>query len=163
MRKPEPRLPRAGEPLPVLIGKDLAGKRRDSRELRKSPLVVLVFCGCRACAEFARRWGILRVSGLVPEEAWTLTLYQGSLGEARLRMRDCGLIGDKLWVLPDPQSALSEGVLHANPCPRALVVSSESRTRPGVLCYVSAPDEKPERAAEKTLQALHQCALLKNH
>jgi hypothetical protein len=153
VRKPEARLPKVGESLPVLIGKDLSGKRRDSRELRNSPLVVLVFCGCGACAEVARRWGMLRAAGLVPKEAWTVVLYQGSVEEAKSRMRTCGLVGGRLWVLPDPASALSEGVLHANPCPRALVVAG-GKAGSGKLRYVSVTEQKPDKIAESAMQVL---------
>ena len=152
-------LPPLGKPAPLFTLAEVAGKKCPLARFKGRPLVLCFFCGCNACADVALKWVQLQRGHALPKEALTLLVYQGSAEEVKALARRSALDLAQTILLPDVDRKVTDGLYHADPCPRLLVIDHK-----GILCYANTgPDDKPQEApaaiiVAKALDALTKCA-----
>ena len=115
-------LPPLGKPAPLFTLADVAGKKRPLGSFKGRPLVLCFFCGCNACADVALKWAQLQRGHALPKEALTLLVYQGSAEEVKALARRSALDLAQTILLPDVDRKVTDGLYHADPCPRLLDV-----------------------------------------
>ena len=150
--------PQLGHAVPGITLPDTAGHLHRPPEFRK-PCVLLFFCGCAPCHDFARLWAQAQDAGEIRGEhaasARTVVVFLGDAGAARQFTSETGLAPAETLILTDPSDQTGQrfGVVQ---CPRVFVLDAA-----GHLKYTnpeSTDPPKPLSAAalvSRTLTAWH--------
>jgi peroxiredoxin len=144
----KPPLP-IGRPAPVFITSDAQGKQKRNpvKEFAGQPFLLFFACGCSWCADFAKLWGA-EMRGRGKKAMRTVVVYAGSPSELKEWARQTTLPTSTL-LIPDPEMRITEGLYHADPCPRLFVIDKR-----GIIRYVNvAPGQEPRKAPADLLLA----------
>jgi peroxiredoxin len=140
-----------GKPAPLFIASDVQGKKqnpvKEFKEKRATPFLLFFACGCSWCADFAKLWGA-EMRGRGKKNIPTVVVFAGSGEEVTEWARQATLAPTTL-LFPDPTMRITDGLYHADPCPRLFVIDKQ-----GIVRYVNVrKGEEPRKAPAELLLA----------
>lgn len=151
---------------PAFALPDGDGHHRSLAEFRGRPVTLFFFCGCPWCARCAETWGKFQGGGVLPAGSKdtatpiTLVVFSGDAAAARAFATQVGLDLSQTVLLPDPTMRVTQGLYHAEPCPRLFVLDAQGRVRYTNNHKDDAPRSAPALAlCSRALDALRTCLL----